>query len=64
VGRVLRRLFSMTDDLIEVVPGRSTSANAGAATDPLPSWNDGPARQSIIGFVAIPSATGRCWSTP
>ena len=27
------------------------SANAAFAADPLPSWNDGPAKQSIISFV-------------
>jgi len=27
------------------------SANAALAADPLPSWNDGPAKQSIISFV-------------
>ncbi len=26
-------------------------APAGAATDPLPSWNDGPAKQAIVAFV-------------
>ena len=26
-------------------------ANAAFAADPLPSWNDGPAKQSIISFV-------------
>ncbi len=26
-------------------------AAAQAQTDPLPSWNDGPARKSIINFV-------------
>jgi hypothetical protein len=26
-------------------------SNAAFAADPLPSWNDGPAKQSIIGFV-------------
>ena len=27
------------------------SAVASQAADPLPSWNDGPAKQSIISFV-------------
>ncbi|KAB2835098.1 MAG: hypothetical protein F9K51_00770, partial [Candidatus Dadabacteria bacterium] len=27
-------------------------ASAVAQTDPLPSWNDGPAKESIIAFVA------------
>ena len=24
---------------------------AGCASDPLPSWNDGPAKQAIVSFV-------------
>ncbi len=28
------------------------AAIAGQAADPLPSWNDGPAKQSIVAFVA------------
>ena len=35
----------------EVVGGQSSSADAAVATDPLPSWHDGPARQSIVSFV-------------
>jgi hypothetical protein len=27
------------------------SAQTTAARDPLPSWNDGPAKQAIMGFV-------------
>jgi hypothetical protein len=29
-----------------------TAATAFAQADPLPSWNDGKAKQSIVGFVA------------
>ena len=29
----------------------ATSSQALAQTDPLPSWNDGPAKQAIIAFV-------------
>jgi hypothetical protein len=28
-----------------------TGACAYAQTDPLPSWNDGPAKQAIVAFV-------------
>ncbi len=28
------------------------AASAAQAADPLPSWNDGPAKQAILGFVA------------
>ncbi|HEY6273195.1 MAG TPA: HAD family hydrolase [Terriglobales bacterium] len=29
------------------------AATAGAVADPLPSWNDGPAKQAIVNFVKI-----------
>jgi phosphoserine phosphatase len=35
----------------EVLSGSLPTADAAVATDPLPSWNDGPAKQSILGFV-------------
>ena len=35
----------------EVVPGPLPDAQAAVAADPLPSWNDGPAKQSIFSFV-------------
>ncbi len=41
----------MKSERTGVVPGRSRSEDANLATDPLPSWNDGPAKQRIIGFV-------------
>ena len=28
-------------------------ARAYAQTDPLPSWNDGPAKQAIVAFVQV-----------
>jgi phosphoglycolate phosphatase-like HAD superfamily hydrolase len=31
---------------------------AGAAADPLPSWNDGPAKRAILAFVAGVTAAG------
>jgi len=31
--------------------GQLSPADATVATDPLPSWNDGPAKQSIVSFV-------------
>ena len=33
-------------------------ANAAFAADPLPSWNDGPAKQSIINFVTKVTKAG------
>ena len=34
------------------------TANGARAADPLPSWNDGPAKQSIISFVEKVTAPG------
>ena len=45
-------------------------ATSAAATDPLPSWNDGPAKQAILDFVktttdkAIPSSCRRRTASP
>jgi hypothetical protein len=33
-------------------PAKAAAAPAARSTDPLPSWNDGPAKQSIQDFVA------------
>ena len=35
----------------DVGPAARSSANEPLADDPLPSWNDGPAKQSILSFV-------------
>ncbi|MFO0826696.1 MAG: HAD family hydrolase [Phycisphaerales bacterium] len=40
-----------------------TAANARTA-DPLPSWNDGPAKQAIIDFVASTTKTGSATFVP
>ena len=39
------------DSPTEVLPGPLSPADAALAADPLPSWNDGPAKQSIFSFV-------------
>ena len=39
------------DSPTEVVPGPQSSSDAALATDPLPSWNDGQAKQGIFRFV-------------
>jgi len=36
----------------------SATAYAQAPADPLPSWNDGPAKQAIIKFVAATTTAG------
>ncbi len=35
-----------------------SAAQARAAADPLPSWNDGPAKQAIIKFIATTTTEG------
>ncbi len=50
-----------TDILPSVIALAMLSISVGsmrAADDPLPSWNDGPARQAIVAFVA------KNWSWP
>ena len=39
------------DSSSKVLPGPPPDARAAVAADPLPSWNDGPAKQSIFSFV-------------
>ena len=39
------------DSPTKVLPGPLSSADAALADDPLPSWKDGPARQSIFRFI-------------
>jgi phosphoserine phosphatase len=39
------------DSPAEVLSGTLSCADAALASDPLPSWNDGPAKQSILSFV-------------
>jgi phosphoglycolate phosphatase-like HAD superfamily hydrolase len=34
------------------------ASQAHAETDPLPSWNDGPAKQSIVNFVKVTTTQG------
>src|SRR5688572_735637 len=50
------------------VPPRPASAMASAAPadqgDPLPSWNDGHARQAILDFVSAVTAAGTSTFVP
>src|SRR5262249_218946 len=39
-------------------------SSAGAQTDPLPSWNDGPAKQAILTFVKETTDTGSASFVP
>jgi hypothetical protein len=50
-----------TDILPSVIALAMLSISVGsmrAADDPLPSWNDGPARQAIVAFVAKVTMSG------
>ena len=42
----------------EVRSSPQSTADAALATDPLPSWNDGPAKQSILSFVETVTQDG------
>jgi hypothetical protein len=46
------------ESLIEVPPGPHSSEDAALAADPLPSWNDGPAKQAILSFVETVTRKG------
>jgi hypothetical protein len=41
--------------VLALVVGGTTSAKA---QDPLPSWNDGSAKQAILDFVSVTTETG------
>ena len=44
--------------LLVVFAGLAVSTTVQAETDPLPSWNDGPAKQAIIKFVQTTTTKG------
>jgi phosphoserine phosphatase len=46
------------DALVEVMTGPLSVADAALAADPLPSWNDGPTKQSILSFVETVTKEG------
>jgi hypothetical protein len=46
------------DSPTQVTPGPLSSADAEVATDPLPSWSDGSAKQSILNFVGKVTKVG------
>ena len=41
-----------------LVVGLSFGVRAAAQTDPLPSWNDGPAKKAIVDFVQATTTQG------
>ena len=49
------KLIFSTFAMLALVVGDATSAKA---EDPLPSWNDGPAKQAIVDFVRTTTENG------
>jgi phosphoglycolate phosphatase-like HAD superfamily hydrolase len=48
-----------------LILGPAVAAGQAKATDPLPSWNDGPAKQAILDFVRVTTArTGPDYVSP
>src|SRR5207237_7674572 len=41
-----------------LVGALSLATTIARASDPLPSWNDGPAKQAIVDFVRVTTETG------
>ena len=52
------RAFSTFARLVALGALLALGARAQAQTDPLPSWNDGPAKQSIVNFVKATTTEG------
>jgi len=44
--------------VLALITVAGTGVPAGAQTDPLPSWNDGAAKQAIVNFVATATTEG------
>ena len=55
---MIARLSNRIASTIAVLALCVTAWSVRAADDPLPSWNDGPAKQAITAFVAAVTTTG------
>jgi hypothetical protein len=57
---ISRRILLATIAVLPILPGPALliSEQALAQTDPLPSWNNGAAKQSILNFVAAVTREG------
>lgn len=60
-AQLLRSVWLAVSAMASAVLG---AAPAGAQTDPLPSWNEGPAKAAIIDFVTGVTTTGSPSFTP
>jgi hypothetical protein len=48
----------MKTSLVKILVGLLLFTNVALAADPLPSWNDGPAKKSIVEFVEKVTKSG------
>ena len=53
-----RRAFCMSASVLALAASLALVAPAFAETDPLPSWNDGPAKKAIVDFVRATTTQG------
>jgi len=53
-----RQTLRLLTSVLVLASGLALAAHALAQTDPLPSWNDGPAKQAIIKFVRATTTQG------
>jgi phosphoserine phosphatase len=53
-----RKLQQLFLPILATVAGLAFGATAVAQTDPLPSWNEGPAKQAIVKFVQATTTQG------
>jgi len=53
-----RQTLRLLASVLALAAGLALAAHALAQTDPLPSWNDGPAKQAIIKFVQATTTQG------
>src|ERR1700678_595103 len=64
VSKPIVRLGRIAATALALLFVLSATAHAQAAPDPLPSWNDGPAKQAIIKFVAATTTAGSAEFVP
>jgi len=53
-----RRVFCLGVGVLALAASLALAAQALAQTDPLPSWNDGPAKKAIVEFVQTTTTQG------
>jgi phosphoglycolate phosphatase-like HAD superfamily hydrolase len=59
-----RPAFSMVAGVLVVAASLTLGAQALAQSDPLPSWNDGPAKEAIVEFVQKTTTQGSLTFVP